>query len=158
MSRKHQKIAQLLSSVESAAFDPHYIGYFECFNRQQFFEAHEVLEELWLSQRGQAKDLFYKGLIQLAGAFVHVQKQRRSPARSLLKLARANLGRFPRPFDGLDLDEVLQLIDTWSNSLEAEDGVGGPVAPDRWPKLNLQPVPGQTGVTATEAFDGGGPP
>jgi hypothetical protein len=137
VSRKRQKIAGLIESLEKGQFDPHYVGFFDCFNRQLFFEAHEVLEELWLGQRGRAKDLFYKGLIQLAGAFVHVQKQRRQPALALLKLARANLVRFPQHFDGLEIDGVVQLIDFWSSSLEADPELCRNLGPDQWPKLGL---------------------
>ena len=100
MSHKSPKIAALLSSLpDGGPFDRHYLGFFHCFNEQLFFEAHEVLEELWLPQRGGPKDLFYKGLIQLAGAFVHVQKGRRQPALALFGLARQNLRRFPNIYE-----------------------------------------------------------
>jgi predicted metal-dependent hydrolase len=138
VSHKSRKIAGLIESFETGEFDPHYLGFFDCFNRQLFFEAHEVLEELWLGQRGRPKDLFYKGLIQLAGAFVHVQKRRRQPALALLKLARANLVRFPTPFDGLELLEVLQLIDSWSGCLEAHPHLDKNLAPNPWPRLEIR--------------------
>ena len=72
-------------------YDPRYLKYFECFNQQRFFEAHDVLEALWLPQRQGPNGSFYKGLIQLAGAFVHWQKQRPGPAVALFKLARTYL-------------------------------------------------------------------
>ena len=43
------------------------------FNEQSFFEAHEVLEELWLVTDGDQK-LFYQGLIQCAVALAHWKK------------------------------------------------------------------------------------
>src|SRR5260370_16823440 len=52
----------------------YYRAYFQLFNDQQYYEAHDVLEQLWL--KALEPDIqFYKGLIQLAGAFVHLQKQ-----------------------------------------------------------------------------------
>ena len=33
-------------------YDPRYVEYFERFNRQRFFEAHEVLEALWYPNGG----------------------------------------------------------------------------------------------------------
>src|ERR1035441_10730308 len=84
-------------------YDPGYLSYFECFNRQRFFEAHEVLEALWLPQRQGPNGLFYKGLIQLAGAFVHWQKNRPGPAEALLGLARANLRKYPAIHQGLNV-------------------------------------------------------
>jgi predicted metal-dependent hydrolase len=118
MSHKSLKVAGLIDRFRGREFDAHYLGFFDCFNRQEFFEAHEVLEELWLAQRGQAKDLFYKGLIQLAGAFVHVQKQRLKQALALLALAEANLGTYPGLYDGLDLQKVKVIIGSWRAILE----------------------------------------
>ena len=59
---------------QGQVLDAHYLGYFACFNRGWFYEAHDVLEELWLANRTGPNYAFYKGLIQLAGAFVHLQK------------------------------------------------------------------------------------
>jgi uncharacterized protein len=144
VGRKSHKVASLIGSLDSGPFPPHYLGYFDCFNRQLFFEAHEVLEELWLDERGQAKDLFYKGLIQLAGAFVHVQKQRRQPALALLKLARKNLAIFPSPFEGLDLDAIQQLIEMWCHRLEATTPFGEHFAPSQWPTLMVPRIQSST--------------
>jgi predicted metal-dependent hydrolase len=120
VSHKTAKIASLIHSHQGGEFDAHYLGFFECFNRQLFFEAHEVLEELWLAQRGKPNDLFYKGLIQLAGAFVHVQKKRREPAIALLKLAQVNLSRYPAHHESLDIGEVQNLIRGWLVRLETD--------------------------------------
>lgn len=97
--------------------DPHYAGWFSCFNRGEFYEAHDVLEDLWLRTRGQANDLFYKGLIQLAGAFVHLQKNRLRPADALFRLAETNLSRFGPRHERLDLGNVLALITDWREAL-----------------------------------------
>jgi len=113
MSHKHAKVAALIEPFQGRDRDAHYLSYFDCFNRQLFFEAHEVLEELWLKERAGSEDLFYKGLIQLAGAFVHVQKQRIGPATALLRLARGNLQRYPSTHQGLEAAGVLALIEDW---------------------------------------------
>ena len=141
MGRKKLKVAALIEQFRGREFDAHYLGFFECFNRQEFFEAHEVLEELWLAHRGQDKDLFYKGLIQLAGAFVHVQKQRLNPALALLGLAEANLGRYAGPYDGLDLQKVQVMIGAWRVILEdnarAEKDIAMLVPPKLMPPVVL---------------------
>lgn len=103
----------------AGAFDPRYLGYFECFNRGEYYEAHDVLEDLWLETTGQER-AFYKGLIQLAGVFVHLQKQalrpfhpkdgrRLAPASRLFALAEANLAPYRPRHQGLDLETVLRL-------------------------------------------------
>ena len=113
LSRQNPVVAELLQSCQGRELDAHYLAFFECFNHQLFFEAHEVLEELWLARRGTAKDLFYKGLIQLAGAFVHIQKRRPQPAASLLELARGNLEPYAPVYDRLEVESVLAQIDRW---------------------------------------------
>ena len=75
VNQKSAKISTRIESFRGYELAAHYLGYFECFNRQLFFEAHEVLEELWLAQRDGPKGAFYKGLIQLAGAFVYSDRQ-----------------------------------------------------------------------------------
>jgi len=113
------------------------LAYFECFNRQLFFEAHEVLEELWLQERGKAKDLFYKGLIQLAGAFVHLQKNRLSPAAALLNLAQTNLARYPSSYERLEVVHVQKMTFEWLARIRAiSDGLN-PLAVFGPPRLFL---------------------
>lgn len=80
-----------------------------------------MLEELWLADRQGPNGDFYKGLIQLAGAFVHLQKNRLRPAAALFELARANLGKYPAQQERLDLARVLSLIAQWSEELAAAD-------------------------------------
>lgn len=117
VSHKSAKIAAMIAHCQGGRHDPHYLGYFDCFNRQLFYEAHDVLEELWLAERKGPQDLFYKGLIQLAGAFVHLQKARLRPAESLFKLARHNLSQYRARCEGLDVGAVLVLIAEWRSAL-----------------------------------------
>lgn len=119
MSRKSAKVADIVECFRGQDLDAHYLGYFQCFNQQLFFEAHEVLEELWLSERGNSKDLFYKGLIQLAGAFVHLQKNRLPPAAALLRLAKANLARYPSSYERLEVAHVEKMILEWLDRIQA---------------------------------------
>src|ERR1700739_857542 len=108
----------MVESYRGHGVDPHYAGYFHCFNRQLFYEAHDVLENLWLADRHGANGTFYKGLIQLAGAFVHLQKNRLRPAAALFKLARANLEKYPGRHDRLNLATVHAMIEHWLGELE----------------------------------------
>ncbi|MGD1085307.1 MAG: DUF309 domain-containing protein [Verrucomicrobiota bacterium] len=133
MSGKSQKIAAMTTGFDGRGVDPRYAAYFDCFNRGHFYEAHEVLEHLWLPERGRPNGLFYKGLIQLAGAFVHLQKDRPAPAAALLKLARANLMKYPPQHEHLDLPQVLALIGRWLAMLEA--GGANPLSPETLPTL-----------------------
>jgi uncharacterized protein len=118
---REKRIAAALAAVRADGLDPHYLAYFACFNRQAFFEAHEVLEELRLLERAGPKGRFYQGLIQLAGAFVHLQKRRPQPAAALFRLAKINLDQYPAAFEGLDVTAVCGRIDRWLAAPEAAE-------------------------------------
>lgn len=137
MSKKSSAIAELIEQFKGRDFDAHYLGYFECFNRQLYFEAHDVLEELWLAQRSGPNYSFYKGLIQLAGAFVHLQKNRLRPSAALFKLADANLEKYPSTHERLRVDNVRLLIRDWLNRLETSNFEKNPLTPDTKPSLSL---------------------
>ena len=139
MQHKADKVAALIKPFEGRGLDARYLGFFACFNRHQFFEAHEVLEELWLPVRHGPNGAFYKGLIQLAGAFVHVQRSRPGPALALLKLAQTNLQQFPAVHQGLPVGNVLQMIEDWTCSLASTGPAVAPPSPS-WADLQL-PVP-----------------
>ena len=118
--KKGEKIQAFVESLgRGSAHDPCYEGYFVCFNDQKYYEAHDVLEHLWLKEQGPSHQ-FFKGLIQLAGAFVHLQKQYRRPehptdgrrlrpAWRLFKLAHTNLEPYLPTFLDLDVCSVLEL-------------------------------------------------
>ena len=134
---KRARIAAIIDRLQGRDLDAHYLGYFECFNRQLFYEAHEVLEQLWLPQRRGADGAFYKGLIQLAGAFVHLQKGRPQPAAALLHLAQDNLRRYPPIHHHLDLSIALVLITEWRGKVESAEFKAEWLAPGAALKLEL---------------------
>ncbi len=145
MSKKSAKISALIEGLRGRPLDAHYLGYFECFHRQLYYEAHDVLEELWLADRHGPNGDFYKGLIQLAGAFVHLQKHlspmyrkrmhRLRPAAALFRLAHANLAKYPACHAQLDVIATLALIDDWLARLEAEKFEANPFSEASAPPL-----------------------
>ncbi len=127
----------MIESFQGHELDAHYLGYFDCFNRRLFYEAHDVLEDLWLKDRHGADGNFYKGLIQLAGAFVHLQKNRLRPAAALFKLALANLKKYPREHKHLNLRAVEELAQKWLTDLERNDFSSNPLSSANAPRLAL---------------------
>jgi hypothetical protein len=138
VSRKSSKIEALVRPFEGGDLDPHYLAFFDCFNRQLYFEAHEVLEVIWLQNKTSSKGLFYKGLIQFAGAFVHLQKQRLRPAAALFRLARHNLATCPASLDHLDVADILRLIERWQDHLEVGAFQVNPLSSATAPILRLR--------------------
>ena len=137
VSHKSTRIAAMIESFRGQELDAHYLGYFDCFNRRLFYEAHDVLENLWLKDKNGANGNFYKGLIQLAGAFVHLQKNRLRPAAALFKLALANLEKYPRVHEHLNLEVVSALIKSWLGKLEQNNFRVNPLTPANFPQLTL---------------------
>src|SRR5882672_9752182 len=126
---------------------PYYLAFFRCWNEQRYYEAHDVLEQLWLKTKSPDAD-YLKGLIQAAGAFVHLQKRyqhpshakhsrRLPPAVRLFRLAEKNLSRFAPRHHGLDVAALCQLLRTWADRIVASDYKTNPWSPETAPKLEL---------------------
>jgi len=128
----------MIGDGSAGGLDPFYAGYYECFNRGQFYEAHDILEQLWLKDRHGANGAFYKGLIQLAGAFVHLQKERLRPSAALFKLAGANLGHYAGTHERLAMPSVLAMIQHWLALLERDDFRSNPIRSEPAPVLRVE--------------------
>jgi predicted metal-dependent hydrolase len=113
-----------------------YRAFFEYFNHQRFFEAHTALEKLWLAKRGLPDADFFKGLIQLAGAFVHIQRRKRGPAMSLFRLADTTLHNYPGHHLRLDLSHTRELIQAWLKKLESNADLANSLASLPPPRLD----------------------
>ena len=140
VSNKDKRIAAVAGQFREGKPDPHYAGYFELFNQGKYFEAHEVLEHIWLADKHGSNGAFYKGLIQLAGAFVHLQKNRPQPAASLFQLALANLEKYPPVHEHLNIQIAGELIRRWLDGLEQTNSSGNPLTAANAPQLKLDEV------------------
>jgi predicted metal-dependent hydrolase len=140
-THKSPKIDALLAGFpETPGFDPHYTGFFHCFNAQLYYEAHDVLEEVWLPIRGTPQAKFYQGLIQMAGAFVHLQKNRLGPAARLFDLALVNFEPYTVCHAGIDLDVVREICRTHRQAIVDSDEKVNPWAKGHAPQLAM-PMP-----------------
>lgn len=148
--RKSERVSRFVESLTSTrcgSRHPCYTGFFECFNTGAYYEAHDVLEHLWLDCRDSNR-VFYQGLIQKAGAFVHLKKQRERPehrvdgqrlrpAYRLLLLCEKNLSGFAPQHLGLDVDAVLAMCRDWRCRIESSDFQVNPWHPGVGPFLKL---------------------
>jgi len=107
-THKSSRIEKLLADCQGFQLPPHYLGYFKCFDAELYYEAHDVLEELWLNSQG-GDYFFYKGLIQVAGAFVHLQKNRLKPAAALFRSSRRYLLPFQSRYFQFEVNKLLEL-------------------------------------------------
>jgi hypothetical protein len=154
---KGQRISELVANLSGAppgvepaeiAEHPCYTGFFRCWNEQRYYEAHDVLEHLWLRTRSDDAN-YFKGLIQAAGGFVHLQKQharpnhpkdgrRLYPAVRLFRLAEKNLAPYAPMRHRFDVVKFLQLIREQVDAILASKHCQNPWTPETAPKLLLK--------------------
>jgi predicted metal-dependent hydrolase len=153
---KGERISRFVSDLVGETADvnkidivahPCYRAYFRCWNEQHYYEAHDVLEHLWLN-RDSEDDLFLKGLIQAAGAFVHLKLNFEQPAHSkhgrrlkpavrLFALAEKNLSAFAPRHHALDVAALVDLLRRTREKIIASDYKTNPWSPETAPKLKL---------------------
>ncbi len=73
------------------------------FNDSQFFECHDVLEELWTETMGEERD-FYQGLIQAAVALFHFENNNLTGARKMIDYALKRLTPYQPIYLGMQVD------------------------------------------------------
>lgn len=79
------------------------------FNRREYFDAHEVWEDVWRAAPLEEKR-FLQGLIQVAVALHHHSRGNLDGARSLLARAQRNLAGYADSYCSVDLAAVRQGI------------------------------------------------
>jgi predicted metal-dependent hydrolase len=149
---KRERISDFVRSLEpgsrEGALQNYYTAFFQLWNGQKYYEAHDVLEQLWLGEKDAELARFYQALIQAAGAFVHLQKnfqhpshpkhsRRLPPATRLFELALRNLEDLPNEFQALDLARFRELLTRYREEIVATDFRRNPWSPATAPRLNL---------------------
>jgi predicted metal-dependent hydrolase len=89
-----------------------YLDGIELFNAHEFFEAHEVWEDIWHMAYG-IKHEYYQGIIQCSVALEHYRRSNPRGVVSLHKSYTQHFQRVPSPFMGLDVTgflEKMQLV------------------------------------------------
>jgi uncharacterized protein len=90
----------------------------DLFNRAHFFDAHEVLEDVWRAlPRAAAAKKHLQGLVQLAVAFHHESRGNLRGARSVLDRALRNLNGAETSLPALDLDRLRADMADWQKHL-----------------------------------------
>jgi predicted metal-dependent hydrolase len=87
-----------------------------CYRRQQFFEAHEHWEDVWMRAAGTDR-IFLQALIQITVAFCHLQRGNTVGAASLLGRALRKLNSFPAEYGGLAVEPLRTNLRTWIEAL-----------------------------------------
>ena len=149
---KRERISDFVRSLEPASTERssqnYYTAFFQLWNAQKYYEAHDALEQLWRAETNAELARFYQALIQAAGAFVHLQKnfrqpshpkhsRRLPPATRLLELALRNLEDLPNEFQALDLVQFREILLRYRDEIIAVDFKKNPWSPETAPRLAL---------------------
>jgi predicted metal-dependent hydrolase len=86
------------------------------FNAREFYDAHEVWEDVWRESDGVEKR-FLQGLIQAAVALHHHSTGNVVGACSLMERARKNLAQCPAEFGGIRAGKLLGELGEWRSAL-----------------------------------------
>jgi predicted metal-dependent hydrolase len=109
--------------------DPRWTRGVDLFNRGEFFEAHEVVEDLWNETGGAERD-FLKGFIQAAVALEHHRRGNPAGLRSVATTASGHLGRAAPDAGGLDVTALRRDLEEFRARAERGEDPPWPVA--RW--------------------------
>ena len=77
------------------------------FNQREFYQCHEVLEDIWRPARGPRR-LFLQALIHLAVGFYHTQKRNRAGAERQIQKGLKKLAAYLPGYDGIDTARLYQ--------------------------------------------------
>jgi predicted metal-dependent hydrolase len=114
----------------STSHDPRYLEGIELFNRCDFFEAHEVWEDLWKDYSGDSRK-FYQGLIQVAVCLHHFGNGNIRGAIKLYHGSRGYLEPYRPRHQGIDLDKLLAEMEACCREILASN--------EQFPKVEIDP-------------------
>lgn len=122
------------------SYPPNYLEGIRLFNEREFFECHDVIEELWTDTVGEERR-FLQGLIQAAVGLFHFGNDNLGGARKMYLAAVDKLSPYAPRYWGLDLERFLaDLKHCFAEILEANDGYphGVTLKEERIPKMHFE--------------------
>lgn len=81
----------------------------QLFNDERYWEAHEALEYVWKTATGTEKEIL-NGIILVAAAFVHDEKDEQDICISILQRAKRKLDRTSDKYYGIDIIKIVELL------------------------------------------------
>src|SRR5262245_62120599 len=123
-------------------YDPRYLAGIVLFNRGDFFEAHEVWEDLWMEATPPEKK-FYQGLIQAAVGLCHFCNGNLRGAVKLYHSSRDYMQRTGSPFLGLDVTDFWRRMEACLAEVLSQPSLDRRIEPDEdlMPEIALDPPP-----------------
>lgn len=121
------------------SYPKQYLEGLRLFNEEDFFESHEVLEELWSDTHDERRK-FYQGLIQVAVGLLHFGNGNLGGARKLYHSSRTYLEPYLPSYEGIDLQKLLiELQYCFQELLDSKETYPSDITlrDDRIPKIEI---------------------
>ena len=93
---------------------------YEEFDRGEYFEAHETLEDAWNEDESAAKEV-YRAILQVGVCYMQIQRGNYRGAKKMILRVRQWLGQLPDQCRGVDIAALKDDIRVVSNSLDKLD-------------------------------------
>jgi hypothetical protein len=137
--------------MQTEPYDPLYLKGIADFNECEFYDSHEIWEELWAEYRGPSRK-FYQGLIQAAVALHHFGNGNVRGAKKLYVSCRDYLEPYRPHHQGVDLEKFLtEMEQCFAEALASEEQFPHvEIDADRIPEIHLDPPP-ETGAAQQSA-------
>lgn len=121
-------------------YDPRFVEGVRLFNECEFFEAHDVWEELWSDYQGPSRK-FYQGMIQVAVCLHHFGNGNTRGAKKLYFGSRSYLEEYRPHHNGVDLDKLFVELERCCAEIlsSAEEYPKTEIVPDLIPEIHLDP-------------------
>ena len=128
--------------ADAVDYDPRYLEGIEHFNKCDFFESHELWEEMWTDEYGPSRK-FLQGLIQAAVALHHFGNGNIRGAKKLYYGSRGYLEHYRPHYMGLDLEQFLsQFQECFCDVIASQEEFPRiEIVADRIPEIHLDPPP-----------------
>jgi predicted metal-dependent hydrolase len=128
------------TNASEGRYHPLYLQGIEQFNACEYYECHEVWEELWTDYRGPSRK-FYQGMIQAAVALYHFGNGNLRGARKLHGSVHGYLEPYAPRHLGLDLTRFLSEFDRCLADVVAggDEEPSAVLDPELLPEIHLEP-------------------
>jgi predicted metal-dependent hydrolase len=83
----------------------------ELFNRGEYFEAHEALEDAWRAEKGEIRSL-YQGILQAAVMYLHITRNNYGGAIKMFNRCMKLLAPWPDSCRGIDVGRLRRDLST----------------------------------------------
>ena len=103
------------------------------FNRDEFFEQHETLEDLWGEESRPVRTL-YQGILQIGVALYHIQRSNHHGAVYMLTRGASYLRPFAPTCQGVDVADLLAAAARVQHAIEQ-------LGPDHLDEFDWSPAP-----------------